>query len=475
MGDPAASRDAALGRPVGRRWGAFAVVLVASFMSSLDVSVMAVAGPAVQRGLASSPAQVQWVITGYALTFGLGLIPFGQLGDAIGRRRVFLFALAGFVLSSAAAGASPTPVILIVARLVQGLSVGAMVPQCTALVMQLFPDADRGRAFGTMAAAGGVAMASGPVVGGAVLTVAGEPDGWRWTMLMNVPIGVAALIFGMWLIPASDRPRRHTFDLVGTALLGMSVLAVLLPLGESASGGLARLWWLLPIGVALGAVFVGWERRFVAAGREPVLDVGLLSGSPGFARAVGVASSYFAGFSGVWLSFALFFQDGLGHSPLQSALAVTPFAVGATVAASRSGRLQRRWGYRVLISGLSLSLVGLAVTTALLVVVPGGLVAGAVAAPLFLAGIGGGLVVAPNTTSAMRSVPASDAGVASGVLQTGQRIGAAIGTAVVAGVYFFVRAATGADAQAIAAAVAVAALGVAGALAIALRRRATFD
>jgi MFS family permease len=165
-------------------------MLATSFVGALDVSVMAVAGPSIQRGLGSSPAQVQWVVSGYALMFGLSLIPFGRLGDAMGRRRVFLLALAGFVVSSAAAGVAPSPAVLIVARLAQGLCAGAMAPQSAAMIVELFPAEERGRAFGISAAVGSIAMGLGPLAGGTILTAVGEPDGWRWIMFINVPIGV---------------------------------------------------------------------------------------------------------------------------------------------------------------------------------------------------------------------------------------------------------------------------------------------
>jgi MFS family permease len=196
----------------------------------------------------------------------------------------------------------------------------------------------------------------------------------------------------------------------------------------------------------------------------------LLAEAPGFARSAAVATSYFAGFSGVWLAFALFFQDGLGYTPVQSGLAVTPFALGATLGATVSGRLLRRRGPRIVTGGLALAFVGLTATAVVLAVASETVVVGAVVAvPLLVAGVGGGLVVAPNTTLAMQSVPPATAGVVGGVLQTGQRVGAAIGTAAIAGLYFLVLSVTGLNyALAIAASVGGAALGVAGALVIAI-------
>ena len=175
--------------PDPRRWSALWVTLVAGFMSLLDVSIVSVALPSMTEGLGATPATIQWVVSGYALTFGLMLVPAGRLGDAFGRRRMFLIGLAGFVLSSAAAGAAPTVGFLIAARLVQGLAAGCLAPQNSALIQQLFRGAERGRAFGMFGATIGVSTAAGPVVGGLILALAEGPSGWRWIFYVNVPIG----------------------------------------------------------------------------------------------------------------------------------------------------------------------------------------------------------------------------------------------------------------------------------------------
>jgi len=153
---------------------------------------------------------------------------------------------------------------------------------------------------------------------GAILAVAGEPSGWRWIFYVNVPIGVVALVLAARLIPrAEPGPRQHA-DLVGVALLGGGVLALMLPLVLAEAGGLARLWWLFPVGAVVLVGFVRWERRIVARGRPPLLDVRLLTGTPGYASGALLGTVYFVGFSGIWLVFALYLQSGLGFTPLQS-------------------------------------------------------------------------------------------------------------------------------------------------------------
>ncbi len=438
--------DAVTGyEPDPRRWKALTVTLVAGFMSLLDVSIVAVALPSIQRGLGASPSGVQWVVSGYALTFGLALVPAGRLGDAIGRRTMFLAALGAFVLCSTAAGAAPTIGVLVAARLAQGVAAGALAPQNSALIQQLFRGAERGRAFGFFGATVGVSTAVGPIVGGVILAVAGEPEGWRWIFYVNVPIGVLALLLAARLIPRTERgPRQHA-DLVGVGLLGGGVLALMLPLVLAEAGGLARLWWLFPLGAAVLAVFVLWERRVVAHGLLPLLDLGMLTGMPGYASGALLGTVYFVGFSGIWLVFALYLQAGLGYTPLQSGLAVTPFALGSAVSSAIGGRLVTRWGRRLTVTGLTLVVLGLAATAVVLRVAPPAAMGWWMAPALLVAGVGGGWVIAPNTTMTLRCVPVAMAGSAGGALQTGQRIGGAIGTAALPGIFYARLAVNGRD------------------------------
>jgi EmrB/QacA subfamily drug resistance transporter len=452
------------------RWRALSVTLVAGFMSLLDVSIVSVALPSLQRSLGAEPAAVQWVVSGYALTFGLALVPAGRLGDALGRRRVFLGALAAFVLCSGLAGAAPSIGLLVAARLAQGLAAGTLAPQNSGLIQQLFQDAERGRAFGFFGATVGISTAVGPVVGGLVLALAGGPDGWRWIFLVNVPIGVAALVLAARLLPrGTGGGRTGHIDVLGGVLLGGGVLAVLLPLAQAESGGISRLWGLFVVGAALVTVFVLWEKRVARRGGDPLLDLRLLTSTSGYATGAALGAVYFLGFSGIWLVFALFLQSGLGYSPLHSGLSVTAFALGSAVSAAVGGRLVESLGRRLTVIGLAAVLTGLVVTIGVVLLVPSGALTWAMAPPLLVAGVGGGLVISPNVTLTLREVPVSMAGSAGGALQTGQRVGAAIGTAALPGVYYLVLGATGNDvARAAAVALGGAVLAVAAALVIAV-------
>jgi EmrB/QacA subfamily drug resistance transporter len=421
-----------------RRWRALVVTLAAGFMTLLDVSIVNVALPSIQRGLHASPEGVQWVVSGYALTFGLTLVAGGRLGDVLGRRRMFLIALSAFILTSAAAGAAPNEILLIAARLLQGVAAGLLTPQNTGLIQDMFRGTERGKAFGMFGSTVGLSTAAGPVIGGVILAVFGDQTGWRWVFYVNVPIGLAALVFAARLVPGRERTNRRLRDEIddrGIILLGLAVLCLLLPLVQSEGGGAALLWLLVPFTGLFGWLFVRWERLRARGKHPPLLDLRLFTRTPGYPPGIAIGTTYFCGFSGIWLVLSLFLQDGLGYSPLQSGLAVTPFAIGSAGAAMVAGRLVHRWQRRLTVAGLSMVAAGLG-TAALLIYLVGARHTGfVIAAPLLVAGIGGGAVIAPNTTLTLECVPTGMAGAAGGALQTGQRVGTAIGTAVLTAVF----------------------------------------
>lgn len=430
--------------PDPNRWRALWVTLVAGFMTLLDVTIVAVALPSMQQGLHASAASVQWVVSGYALAFALTLVTAGRIGDAFGRRRVFLAALAAFVLFSAAAGAAPGIELLVVARLAQGVAAGCIAPQNSALIQQMFRGAERGRAFGLFGATVGVSSAVGPVVGGLILALAG-PEGWRWIFYVNVPVGALALLLGFRLLPRVAPGGRGHLDPLGVLLLGTGILALMLPLVLAEGGGVGRVWWLFPAGAFVLFAFARWERRVARRGGHPLLEPGLLTETRGYVTGAGLAALYFVGFSGVWLVFALFFQNGLGFSPLMSGLAVTPFAVGSATAAAVAGRLVDRLGRLLTVWGLVAVMLGLGTTALVLWLAPSDRAAWFAAPALLVGGLGSGCVISPNITMTLRDVPVRMAGAAGGALQTGQRLGGAVGTAALPGLFYLTLNATHED------------------------------
>ena len=302
--------------PDPRRWRILAVTLLVGFMSLLDVTIVNVAIPSMRAGLDTTAGTVQWVVSGYALAFGLTLVAGGRLGDAHGRRRMMLIGLSGFIVSSAAVGLAPNIETVIAARLAQGATAGLLTPQNTGLIQQLFRGAERGRAFGFFGLTVSISSGLGPILGGLILAVAGEDEGWRFLFLVNVPIGLVALVAIARMVPgAAAQPDRDTrLDLVGAALLGLGVLCVLFPL-VSLEGGARLPLVLLVLAPALLAGFVQWERRVVRAGGAPILDVGLLRRTPGYAGGLAIQTLYFTGFTGIFLVLSVYLQDGLGLTP----------------------------------------------------------------------------------------------------------------------------------------------------------------
>ncbi|MEW2380431.1 MFS transporter [Micromonospora sp. NPDC047812] len=428
-----------------RRWQALAVGLVAAFMTLLDVSIVNVAVPSIDRALGASPSDLQWVLSGYALTFGLVLVSAGRFGDARGRRSAFVFGIALFTLASALAGLAASPGWLIAARLLQGAAAGVVNPQVTGLIQELFQGPERGRPFGLLGATIGISTAVGPLLGGLLIAIGGEAHGWRWVFFVNVPVGVLAVVLGWRLLPGRPAgPRDHRrLDPVGVLLLGVGVLLVLLPLVQQDWRGPAK-WLLVPAGLLALAGFGAWERWY-GRRQEPLFDLRLF-GFRSYTLGSLIALVYFGGFTAIFFIFTLYLQNGLGYSALVAGLAITPFALGSAAASALGGRIVNRFGRPLVAVGLLTVVVGLVAVVVVLDLAPkGAAVPWLTAAPLLAAGLGSGLVIAPNQTLTLSQVPVRQAGSGAGMLQTGQRIGSAAGIAAVGSVFFSSLAASGGD------------------------------
>jgi EmrB/QacA subfamily drug resistance transporter len=432
--------------PDPRRWRILTVTLVIGFMALLDVTIVNVALPSIRQGLDASAAQVQWIVSGYALTFGLTLVAGGRLGDAYGRRRMMVIGLCGFIASSAAVGLAPNEWWVVLARLVQGVAAGLLTPQNSGLIQQLFRGPERGRAFGYFGLTVSVSAALGPILGGLIIALLGDEHGWRAIFLVNVPIGLLALVFVIRLVPGRPRSAREEtdtrLDLLGAVLLGGGVVGVLLPLVALMDGPSVVLALLVAAPVLFYA-FVRWERRVIARGGAPLLDVALLSGAPGYRSGIALGTLYFTGFTGVFLVLSVYLQDGLGRTALATGLMLTPFAAGSALTATPAGRWVSVIGRKVTVLSIVVVMVGLGVVT---VLVPGHGTEGlwpVLALPLLLAGLGGGGVVSPNFTLTLADVPPRMGGAAGAALQTGQRIGSALGAALLMSAYQVVLGRTG--------------------------------
>lgn len=419
-----------------RRWHALAICLGAGAMTLLDVSIVNVALPSIREGLDAGNATVQWVVAGYALAFGIVLVPAGRLGDARSRRTVFIIGVGVFTAASALCGAAQTPLMLGAARVLQGIGGGLIAPQVSGFIQNMFKGAERGRAFGLFGTTIGISTAIGPLVGGLLVQLGGPEFGWRLVFYVNVPIGIALMILARRYLPEADRGPKQSLDPVGVALFATATLLVLLPLVESNGGANLsdRPWWLLAPAAVLFAAFVGWERWWAARGREGLLDLALVRiGS--FMLGLGVGTAYFAGFTSIFIVLTLYLQQGLGYSALEAGLAQMPFAVGSAMSAWLAGRQVERFGRLMVVSGLVLIAVAL---VAVDVLVPhlDSHVGLWLAPALFAAGVGGGMVISPNITLALEEVDPVRAGAGGGLLQTAQRVGSALGVAVILALFF---------------------------------------
>ncbi|MFL4902555.1 MFS transporter [Streptomyces sp. MMS24-I2-30] len=417
-----------------RRWKALAVCLTAGFMTLLDTSIVNVAVPSMERGLHADPADLSWVVSGYALTYGLCLVPAGRLADLRGSRQVFLTGVALFTLTSVACGLAPTGSWLVVFRLLQGVAGGLIAPQTSALIMQLFQGSERARAFAAFGSVVAVSTAVGPLAGGVLIEVFGS---WRWVFYLNLPIGLVVFATALRLLPRIA-PRGNAgegFDVPGVLLLGCGAFALMLPVVQEQAWPGRGKWALVPVAVLLLAAFWTWERRQGRLGRGPLLDLGLFT-LRSFSLGSLLSLVYFAGFTSVYFIYSLYLQNSLGYSALAAGTAAMPFAVGSAAAALAGGRLVVRYGRGLVVIGLLAVAVGVLGAMAAVRLVPGPEAGWAAALPLLVAGVGSGLTVSPNTTLTLAGVPVRRAGAAGGVLQTGQRIGSAAGIAVVGSVYF---------------------------------------
>ncbi|WP_338073981.1 MFS transporter, partial [Kineococcus siccus] len=438
MPDAPAQQQGGSGQPDARRWRALAVCLAAGFMTLLDVSIVNVALPSIEGSLDAGPSQVQWIVAGYALAFGLVLVPAGRFGDLFSRRTVFLVGLAAFTVTSAGAGLVQSATALAVVRLVQGISAGILNPQVIGLLQELFAGPERGKAFGLFGTTVGVSTAVGPLLGGLLIQVFGTESGWRAVFLVNVPIGLVLLPFAARLLPRAERVpgRRLSLDLGGLALLAVGVVFLMLPFVLTTGQGDPPLRWLsLVPGVGLLVGFVLWERAYERRGREPVVP-GALVRTASFTGGALVGVAFFAGFTGIFLVVTLYLQSGLGFTALQAGLVQTPFALASAVFSGLGGRFVNRWGRQTVVAGLVVTAVGLVAADVVSAAVQGTGGAVALAACLMVTGAGTGLVISPNQTLTLAEVPTEVGGVAGGVLQTGQRVGSAMGVALVSAVFF---------------------------------------
>lgn len=420
-----------------RRWFALAIVMTAAFMDLVDVTIVNIAIPSIQRDEGASVSQIQWITAGYALAFAAGLITGGRLGDIHGRKRVFLIGIAGFTLASALCGLAANPEMLVASRVLQGAMAALMVPQVLSIVHATFPAHERGKVFGLFGAIVGLGAVSGPLLGALLTEWNLFGLEWRPIFLINLPVGIAGLVLGSRFITESRAPRALRLDLVGVALVTLGMLMLVYPLTRGEELGWP-LWGYLSMAGSLVvlAVLVAYERRKSARDGSPLVELSLFR-VKSFAAGIAVQTVFGIALGVFFLVWTLYMQVGLGWTALRAGLTGVPFSIAVSVAAGVSVQLLvPRFGRKVLQAGALVMAAGV-----LLYIWESeryglGIASWQMALPLTVMGAGMGLIVAPLTDAVLSQVPREHAGAASGLINTVQQMGNALGLGLVSVVFF---------------------------------------
>jgi len=422
--------------PDPRRWLALGILLIANFMNLIDVTIVNVALPSMRDGLGATDSQIEWVIAAYILAFALGLLPFGRLGDILGRTRLFLWGVAGFTAASALCGLAPNIEFLIAARTIQGLAGAMMTPQVLAIATVTFPSHERGQAFSLFGLSAGLASVCGPILGGALISANLFGMDWQPIFLVNIPIGIAAVVAGWFLIPRLPGHAGLRNDYVGIVLFGLGIVAVVFPIVEGRAYGWP-LWafGMIATGLLLLVSFVLWTRGRAAAGAPQLLNFDLITNRQ-FMFGAFVVTIYASGIPGFFMVISLLLQGGFDFTPLQSGLTNTPFSVGVLIASGIAARFGANYlRFRLAVAGALLA-GGIAWLHFYIAGVTDSIDALAFLPPLLIAGIGLGLGFSSLFQLVLSNVPPRDAGAGSGALQAFQQVGGALGVAIIGEIFF---------------------------------------
>ncbi len=416
---------------------ALTIVLLAFFMDLLDTTIVNVAIPSIQAQLGASYAAMQWVIAGYSLTFALLLITGGRLGDIFGYKRLFLIGIGGFTLSSVLAGASVNPEMLIISRLIQGVMAALMVPQVLSIIQVLYEPKERSGVSAFYGALGGLAAVGGPIIGALLINSNIFDLSWRSIFYVNVPVGILALIAGAKFLPNAKSPHPLKVDTVGVGLITSALLLLIYPLLQGRDLGWPTwTFWMMAASLPVFALFGWYERRKDRKDGSPLV-VPQLFRIRSFVATSAVSIIFFGAMTSFFLTMTLLMQIGLGYSVLKAGLIGIPFSIGVGFMAGLSGqKLTPKFG-RIII-GLGALIMALGMGLFAWVIQQGGpgVPVWHLLTPLFVGGLGMGMVVASFVGFALSGVPLKAAGSASGLLSTFQQVASSVGIALI-GVVFF--------------------------------------
>ncbi|WP_353952218.1 MFS transporter [Knoellia sp. S7-12] len=421
--------------PISGRARTLALVslLLASTMELIDVTIVNVALPTIERSLGASAAMLQWVVAAYPLAFGIALIAGARMGDRYGRKRLFIAGLVGFTFASAACGFAGNIELLVAFRAIQGIAAAAMVPQVLTSIQVMYAPSERGKAMGIFSGLAGLASVAGPILG-AVLT---DISGWRAVFLVNIPIGVVALIAALRFIPESRSEHPVSINVRSVLILAVGLLGVLYPLTMGHELGWPM--WTYAVmagGLLVLAVFLKSQRRVESGGAEPLVTTSLYAGR-GFRGATLVGSLLFVVCAGYFLSTTLYLQIGLEWSVLKAGLVNIPFAITATLGAGTGAAvLLQRMGRQVLLMGAVVMAAGLGLLALVVSDATTTTSYWVFAATFAVVGLGFGFMVSSIAPLGLAKVEGRHAGSASGLFNTTTQLANAVGAAAIGTLFF---------------------------------------
>jgi EmrB/QacA subfamily drug resistance transporter len=406
-------------------------VLLGVLLPMIDFFIVNVALPTMRLDLHASAALLELVVSGYAMSYAVLLVLGGRLGDAHGRKRLFLAGIAAFTVASLLCGVAPNAASLVVARVLQGAAAALMVPQTLSTIQATGNIESRSRALGWYGATGGLAAVAGQLLGGVLVSANIAGSGWRAIFFVNVPIGLIGLVFAARFVPETRATRYHRIDVPGTLLLALTLIAVLIPLTEGRALGWP-LWSIVLLACApvAAAVFVAMERNLERRGGSPLVPPSILQ-HPSMRRGLLLAAPFFATFGAFMFVYALVIQGSLGFSAIRAGVALSPMAVAFLLTSLATTRLVARYGRKVIGAGSSIQLVGLLLLIVELLATWPHVSILDLAPGLAVMGAGQGLIMSPLVRVVLSDVPVESAGAGSGVLTTMQQTSLALGVATV--------------------------------------------
>jgi EmrB/QacA subfamily drug resistance transporter len=413
------------------------IVAFAFVMDLLDSTIVNIAIPSIQANLGASYATIQWLIAGYALTFALLLITGGRMGDVFGYKKIFLVGVSGFTVASLLTGIAPDPTFLVVARLLQGSMAALMVPQVMSLMQVMYKPEERSNVMGLFGMLGGLAASLGPIVGGLLIKANIFNLDWRPIFLINLPVGVFAILAGIKYLPEGKSEHPLHIDIKGTFLIIIALSLLVFPLIEGRDLDWP-LWSLIMIAASIPVFLLfGWYERRKHNRDRSALIVPSLFRKRSFVSGLVLNVILESVMIGYFLTVTLVMQVGFGYSPIKAALTGIPTAVGMTVAFVALGqKMIEKFGRNVISFGCAIFSTGLILTTAVITHYASGTHPWQLIPGLFLTGMGLALIMMPIFSAALQDIDPNHAGSASGILNAVQQVGGAIGIAII-GVIFF--------------------------------------